>query len=1065
MNVLRTVKILSCLGIIFFILTFSFPAQSSAAGLASGTKVAQSYVSNEILVKLKPGQEGYHLASITPGSTSQSLLKPGFQKVKLPPGTDVAAAIRKYEANPNVEYAEPNYTRQLDFLPNDPGVSRQWALSDMDVENAWNISRGSPSIIVAVIDTGIDINHPDLRDKIVDPFNAVTSSTSISSVIDDVGHGTHVAGIIAADLNNGIGIAGVGGNVKIMPIKADSYDPTQGQPDFADSDIANGIYWAVNHGARVINMSLGGSQTSSTLNNAVNYALQHNVVVVAAAGNDGTNVPDYPAACSGVIAVAATDQTDTDTSWSNYGSYIDISAPGADIYSTTPTYSPTYGISNLAEKYDYLSGTSMASPEVAGLAALVLSVKPNLTVNQVQQLIYSNARDVDSAGWDQFTGWGIIDAAKTLFAEIGPIGSLDYPRNGQTLSGNASVGGWFLDQNIVSKVEVLVDGVAQGQASYGTSRPDVYNFYPESGNANSGFVYSLNTRMLRNGSHVIQIRETSSNNTVNTLPGVQVVVANPPAIGFLDSPSQGQNVRGTLNVSGWALDGSVVKNLTVMVDGQAVGQAVYDDARPDVAKVFPAYENSNSGFHFSLNTSNLTQGNHVIAISETAQNNTVSTIAQRNITIPVPIGCIDTPGLGATLAGQVNVNGWVLDGDGVAKLEVLVDGAVQGEAAYGGYRPDVAKAFPAYGNDYSGFSFPGLNLVNLSHGTHTISIRETDTNNNQHIIAAKTFNLAGPMGFIDTPGRAQEIKGTVNVNGWFLDGSGVSKLELLVDGALKEQVQYGSSRPDVARVFPLYGNTSSGFQATLDTTTLSNGSHVLTVRETAVDGQQSAIQLPVEVYNAPTNGMGCLDFPSQGSNVSGIASVSGWFLDANKVSELEVLVDGVVQGQAHYGDSRPDVQRAFPSYNNSYAGFDFKLNTALLTNGPHTLIIRETSGNGVIATISRNINVTNLPAMGWIDSPSPGTVISGAYNVSGWLLDGSGVKQIDVLVDGIQQGQAVYGDSRPDVYNVFPRYNNKNAGYHYSLDTSTLSSGTHTITIRETALNGVQTVISTTFRK
>lgn|GEM_PF-1073564 len=385
-----------------------FVSQAYAKGEGTTNSVTlPSSVPGEILVKSKPGKSINEINSLFGSSTLRVDKRSGVQKVKLPPGESVSYMVSQYANNPDVEYAEPNFVSKISDVPNDSYYPNQWALTKINAPQAWDISKGSPSVVIAIIDSGIDYNHPDLRDKIVSPYNSVIDSTSITSVLDDVGHGTHVAGIAAATIDNGIGIAGVGGNISIMPIKA-GYGGS-----FYSYDEANAIYYAVDHGARVINMSLGGTGYSYTVKNAVDYAWSHNVVVVAAAGNKGTSTPQYPAAFSSVISVAATDQSDVDASFSNWGDWIEISAPGVNIYSTTPTYANSF-----STNYDYLTGTSMASPIVAGLAALTVSAKPTLTNHQIRGLIDTNADDIDTPGYDYYTGNGRVNAYRTLTAAM-----------------------------------------------------------------------------------------------------------------------------------------------------------------------------------------------------------------------------------------------------------------------------------------------------------------------------------------------------------------------------------------------------------------------------------------------------------------------------------------------------------------------------------------------------------------------------------------------------------------------------------------------------------------------
>ena len=220
---------------------------------------------------------------------------------------------------------EPDYEVRVEQTPNDPDFSQQWGMAKIQAPQAWDVTRGSSSVKVAIVDTGIKLNHPDLAAKIVAARNFTTSST-----VDDVyGHGTHVAGIAAAVTNNGLGVAGVGYNASLMSVKVLG-DTGSGY----HSDIANGIIWATDNGANVINMSLGGPSSSTTLQQAVDYAWSHGVVVVAAAGNGGNSVPSYPGAYANVIGVAATDPNDRLYSFSTYGDWVDVAAPGNALSTT-----------------------------------------------------------------------------------------------------------------------------------------------------------------------------------------------------------------------------------------------------------------------------------------------------------------------------------------------------------------------------------------------------------------------------------------------------------------------------------------------------------------------------------------------------------------------------------------------------------------------------------------------------------------------------------------------------------------------------------------------------------
>ncbi|MBI4287936.1 MAG: peptidase S8 [Chloroflexi bacterium] len=277
----------------------------------------------------------------------------------------------EYKNEAEVVFAEVDYIAQASYTPDDPYFGNQWGMTKIQAPQAWDLTTGSSAVKVAILDTGIDQNHEDLQGKIIANRNFTNSRT----VDDRYGHGTHVAGIAAAVTSNGKGVAGVGYNTSLMNVKvlADN-----GSGNY--SWIANGIIWAADNGAQVISMSLGGSFASSTMESALNYASSKGVLLVAAAGNSNTSSPSYPAYYSNVIAVAATDKNDAKASFSNYGSWVDIAAPGTDIYSTLPNHNNRIGIKN----YGYLSGTSMATPYVTGVAALVLAKYPTWTSAEVR---------------------------------------------------------------------------------------------------------------------------------------------------------------------------------------------------------------------------------------------------------------------------------------------------------------------------------------------------------------------------------------------------------------------------------------------------------------------------------------------------------------------------------------------------------------------------------------------------------------------------------------------------------------------------------------------------------
>ncbi|EGA90857.1 modifier protein of major autolysin LytC [Planococcus donghaensis MPA1U2] len=312
--------------------------------------------------------------------------------LKVPEGETLDTYIEELEARPDIERVEPDHLVQLTYTPNDPYFHYyQYHHKNIEVERAWDKTKGSSDVVVAVLDQGFDVNHSDLVNQIVSP--SFTSNTGLS--IDN--HGTHVAGIIGSSMDNGVFGTGVAPRTSIMPI-----DVFEGEFAYT-SDIVEGIYQAVSAGADIINMSIGSYYYDYYFNNAVQYAYQSGVVIIAAAGNGSTTSSHYPSSYENVISVGSTDSYDQLSYFSNYGNDIDIVAPGSSIYSTMP-------YNNIG----IMSGTSMASPVVAGVAALILANEPNLTNEEVANRLFSTAKDIGSYGKDYYFGNGLVNAKQAL---------------------------------------------------------------------------------------------------------------------------------------------------------------------------------------------------------------------------------------------------------------------------------------------------------------------------------------------------------------------------------------------------------------------------------------------------------------------------------------------------------------------------------------------------------------------------------------------------------------------------------------------------------------------------
>ncbi len=335
-------------------------------------------------------QDEFNQVMVTYKSNEQEV-----KTVEVPTGHSTSEFLDKLEKQPNVANVEPDYTMDRTVTANDPEYSKQWYHQVIGTEEAWKVTTGSNDIVVAVIDDGIDLHHKDLKNQIILPYDIVLNRKSFIPI--GAGHGTHVSGIIAGTLNNGVGGTGIAPNVKIMPINV--FDGESA----LYSDVIKGIQYAIDHDADIINLSIGGTEPSEILNDAIQRAFKAGILVVAAAGNEGKNIYDYPAAYDHVLAVSATDSSDKIADFSNYGTDIDLAAPGTRIFSTLPD-----------NEYGFLSGTSMATPVVTGVAALVWAANPSLTNVQIEEQLYKTAVDLGPKGKDIYYGYGRINASEAV---------------------------------------------------------------------------------------------------------------------------------------------------------------------------------------------------------------------------------------------------------------------------------------------------------------------------------------------------------------------------------------------------------------------------------------------------------------------------------------------------------------------------------------------------------------------------------------------------------------------------------------------------------------------------
>jgi thermitase len=461
--------------------------------LAGNEATATVQVPDRILLKPTPAASETELQSafLQHGAREIGRISAIDVRVLQVPAQRAEAVLRALQRNPHVAFAEPDALVQTLADPDDPYYGEQWHLPRIHAPAAWETTTGNAGIVIAILDTGVSPTHPDLASKLLRGYNFVAGNRDTA---DDHGHGTLVAGAAAAIGNNGVGVAGVAWDNRILPVKI----LNENGSGFV-SNVAKGITYAADNGASIINMSLAGTFLSSTLSEAIEYAWAKNCILVAGAGNSGDNIPRYPAAHPLVISVSALNASNALPSWASFGETVELSAPGVNIWST-----------NYNEGYSAVSGSSFASPLVAGAAGLVLAVAPKLSNADVRDVLTLTADDLGPEGHDPYYGWGRVNAgdAVGLAIVLSSGGDTAPPENGGEKTDdesfltvailapekNAQVSGVIEvrvaanDPDGVARVELLIDGFLY--AASDLSEP----------------IFSLDTRLLDNGRYRLEAR-------------------------------------------------------------------------------------------------------------------------------------------------------------------------------------------------------------------------------------------------------------------------------------------------------------------------------------------------------------------------------------------------------------------------------------------------------------------------------------------------------------------------------------------------------------------------------
>ena len=538
------------------------------------------FVSGEVLVRFKPGVVGMEVktfSALPETANIRALSVKGlnqkfgikkyekvfrhlaqadaladYYKVVFPGEKKIKEVIAAFGADPNVFYAQPNYIyRANQTVPNDPLFANQWGLTKIKADYAWDGTIGSSETVVAVIDTGADYTHEDLQSKLAltNAYNYVNNTTNAR---DDEGHGTMVSGVIAAATDNGLGVAGTNWRARILPLKA-LYPSTYGAAGNT-SDIVAAIKEAPDRGAQIINMSFGiskadidflGTSDDLILQDAVNVAFNKGAVLIAAAGNEGIEDKNYPAACNHVLAVAATDINDKRSVWnsqesSNYGSWVNVAAPGTSIYTTK--WGGGYSSSN-----DTANGTSFAAPFTVGVAALIKAAAPNFSNQQIMDRLKATTDNIDALnpGYAGKLGTGRINALKA----VGAIAKIDSPLTNVYLKGRVD---FYGTANGLNFTQYILEALQNGNF--------IATLEAKNSEVTGGYLGSWDTTNF-GGTYTIRLRAFSNDMIDETDIIINIDNSIPQAV--ITAPANGVTVEGRVNILGTARDADFFESFTL----------------------------------------------------------------------------------------------------------------------------------------------------------------------------------------------------------------------------------------------------------------------------------------------------------------------------------------------------------------------------------------------------------------------------------------------------------------------------------------------------------------------
>jgi thermitase len=538
--------------------TLALAAGIASLSCASGALAAPGgeYARGRVIVEARAGLADAELDKLikSHGAKRSKLGQSRLHVVHLPPGLSEEDAVARLSRRPELKFAELDRKVSVALAVNDPYIGSAWHIGKIGAPTAWDSTQGA-GVTIAILDTGVNVSHPDLKDRLVPGYNAYDKNTDVS---DLCGHGTAVAGTAAASTNNAIGVAGVAGAAKIMPIRIAYKDSTGGCPAYF-STIASGITYAADNGARIANVSYVGIAGSSSVKSASRYMKSKGGLVFISAGNNNRDENVTPD--DAFIIVSSTDSYDKKSSFSSWGSFVSLSAPGSGIWTT-----------NNALGYSSWNGTSFASPVGAGAAGLMMAARPDLSAEQIESLLFSTSVDLGTTGRDPVFGYGRVNAAAAVSAarayaavvdSSAPLASITAPLGSSTVSGLVPVSVNASDNVGVARVDLKVNGTVVA-----TDNAAPYSFSWNSAGVANGMnnlvAVPFDAAGNAGSSAVVAVNVSNSTTTVTKDTTAPTVAIN--------NPVNGGSVSRTVSVSVSAADnaGAAGITTTLAIDGRTV---------------------------------------------------------------------------------------------------------------------------------------------------------------------------------------------------------------------------------------------------------------------------------------------------------------------------------------------------------------------------------------------------------------------------------------------------------------------------------------------------------------